>query len=536
MKICGALSPVTRWHSMLIFLWSLAAVSTTSAETFEGDVTRFSPDVGQPLFPAGNINIFKQYVLGFDVSERVGKTVNINLLFTTLRFGGELAGGVNAAIGLEVGLCFGGNADFDLGFKPTLTIPERYPTEFPIQLTVQEGLLPDSHFTTTFPPLGQAYADLIFELGAHLNATACVFGCFTAIDFDFTTCDIPPIGGYKMFKPSVRCDPTLQQRAYCSVELASFNRGGDNTFRMLNVTAANRFAFIAEPYRELSLSVGAGGKKTFFVDMDGDNIRISGVHRFSDGAQVTLSSTGTLPGGLNSSQTYFVNRLVADGATGVKFQLARRAGGSGIDITNMGIGEHSISLSETSRPTGPSIGKYGSISISAPTIGTDSRTSSVDSSQKDFNVNPSNDRIVVTTLPGYQNGSRVKVSSSGTLPNGLSRNCTYYVTNAEQGGLSFQLSMVSGGPVTDVSSFGSGTHLIGRAADFNSTQGLKSSGAEDIMAIGVDVATMVSDLLFPPSFPSLKDSGSIGPIGWHYTLASMELGPAVQLQTDFELT
>jgi hypothetical protein len=513
-----------------------ARAPTALADTFEGDITRFSPDVGQPLFPAGNINIFKQYVLGFDVSERVGGTVNIDLLFTTLRFGGELAGGVNAAVGLEVGLCFGGNADFDLGFKPTVTVPERYPTEFPIRLTVAEGLLPDSHFTTTFPPLGQAYADLIFELGAHLKATACVFGCFTAIDFNFSTCDLPPIGGYKMFKHSVRCDPTVQERAYCAVELASFNRLGDSTFRMLNVTAGNRFEFIAQPYKEFTLAVGAGGKKTFTVNPDTDTLQISGVHRFSDGAQVRLSTTGTLPGGLNGTQTYFVNRLSASGAAGIEFQLATRAGGAGIDITNPGSGQHEVTLSESSKPAAPSIGKYGTISISAPTVGTDSRTSPVDNTIKPFSVDPVDDRLFISTLPGYQNGNRVKVTSIGKLPGGLSRSGVYYVTNATTGGLSIQLAAKLGGPVVDIRDSGTGTHRISRAADFNSTQGLKSSGAEDIMAIGVDVAKLVSDLVFPPSFPSLSDSGSVGPIGWHYTLASLNLGPAVQLQTDFELT
>ena len=57
-----------------------------------------------------------------------------------------------------------------------------------------------------------------------------------------------------------------------------------------------------------------------------------------------------------------------------------------------------------------------------------------------------------------------------------------------------------------------------------------------MMAVDIDVATLVSDILLPPTFPSLSDSGSIGPMDWDYTLASLTLGPAVQLQTDFEIS
>jgi hypothetical protein len=102
----------------------------------------------------------------FDVKERVGKTKSVDLLFETLHFGGEVSAGVQANFGIEFGLCFGGNADFDLAFQPTVTLPDQYPFEVALPLTVSEGLLPDSHFTTTFPPLPKAYADLIFDMGA----------------------------------------------------------------------------------------------------------------------------------------------------------------------------------------------------------------------------------------------------------------------------------------------------------------------------------------------------------------------------------
>ena len=519
-----------------LFLLSVLLSPTPSAqaETIQGPETRFSPDEGQPLFPAGNLNVFKQFIIGLDISERVGKTVEIDLFFDSLEFGGELSAGVRAAFGLEVGLCFGGNADFDLAFKPTITLPDKYPFDVPIPLTVSEGFLKDdSHFTTTFPPLGKAYADLIFDLGAQLKATACVFGCFDAIDFDFSTCDIPALqpSGVKLFNNSKRCDPSLDAKTFCSIELASFNRNDDNVLRMLNVGANNRVDFLKEPYKEYAPSLPADSKKLFFVDTAIDTLLVSGAHSFSDGKQVQLSTSGTPPGGLSSSRVYYVTNL-----EGNEFELATRAGGPAVNITNDGVGNHEVSLSEMSDPDAPALGKYGTLSISAPTVATDSRISSTDDSKKPFTVDPVNDRLILLALPGFRNGAKVRISSLGKVPEGLSSSCVYYVTNSLAAGLNFQLSTKSGGPPVNITDAGTGTHRISLNAEFNTAEVLKSSGAEDIMNIGIDVPPMVADFLFPPPSIPLADSGAEGPLDWNYTLASLSLGPAVQLQTDFEMT
>ena len=159
-------------------------------------------------------------MLDWNITETVGGTESIFLLGD---FGANLTAELEMAFGLEMGLCFGGNATFDLGFQPSVTLPDRYPTEVPIPLTVSTGFLTDSSFTTTFPPLGKAYADLIFHAAAGIEAQACVFGC-ADFGFDFSTCDIPALpDGTKLFKESVRCDPALTAKKYCAIELASFN-------------------------------------------------------------------------------------------------------------------------------------------------------------------------------------------------------------------------------------------------------------------------------------------------------------------------
>ena len=316
-----------------------------NAVVIVAEETQFTAPSAQPLFPAGNLNVFKQFVLGFEVHEEVGEKVEVDLLFTTLEFGGEVEVGIGAHFGLEFGLCLGGNADYDLTFAPRVTLPDVYPTEVPVPITVAEGLIGGSHFETNFPSLGTMYADLILDLSAQLRAEACVFGCFTPIDIDLSSCDLP------LFNLSDRCDLTVKERAYCAIELASFNRGGNNKARMINVGADNIAAFLAKPHLEY----------------------------------------GLIP-----------------------------------DI-----------------PLG---GTYGTVSLAAPTIDTNSLDSS-----------------------------------------------------------------------------------------FNTSQVLKSSGAEDVLGVGIDLAALIKDVLLPPPFPPLKKNGNIGPVEWNYVIAALEVGPAVQLQMDFEV-
>lgn len=421
---------------------ALGLVTSASAEQFPQEEVRFSPDVGQALFPAGNLNIFKQYVLTLPKqSHTIGRSVSIPLGFTSLNFGGSVSGAIggmdptvdDAAFGFEVGLCIGGNADFDLGFQPRVILPDGYPTGLPIPITIDQGLLPDSKFTTTFPPLGKAYADLVFEVGAQIGAEACVFGCqdFT---LGFSTCDVPG------FAVSKRCDPALNAKAYCSFELASFNRDDDNCFRLINVGADSVAEFLAEPRKEYCPSLPDSNDEKAFTANPGDNtIRFPALHPFVNGTQVEVRSSGTLPLGLKEGRVYY-----ARDATATTLRLSARSGGTAILISSVGSGSHLMWASEPEEPEEES-GGFGQVSIAVPTVSTDSSTS-----------------------------------------------------------------------------------------PYNTSGVLKSSGVEDVMKLDIDVAAIVNAFL-PPA-PPLSDSGSIGPINWDYTIASLTLGPAVQLQTDFEMT
>jgi hypothetical protein len=199
--------------------------------------------------------------------------------------------------------------------------------------------------------------------------------------------------------------------------------------------------------------------------------------------------------------------------------------------------------------------------------------SPLESSPGDFTVQnvAANELFVAGASPvraKITEGRAVRVSSTGILPTGLDVSRIYYVKNVEEDespgsaqGVFFKLAASPNGAVIQIGSPGSGKisafdpneqedpldgaygtlslavpTVSTSSADspFNTADTLRSSGAETIMGIGVDVAKIASEFLKP--LPPLSDSGSLGPVGWDYTLASVELGPAVRLQTDFEMS
>jgi len=446
-------------------LCSLLTAQPSRGGVYSGELVHFRPPSGQPLFPAGNLTVFKQFLIAEGFSERLSAKTSVDFFFTSADFGGEVGASLDVAFGLEVGLCFGGNATFDLGFQPSIALPEKYPYDVPIPLDVSAQLLkkfvnPDtqtevqSGFKTELPPLGKAYADLIFDVEANLDAEACVFGCFDVFDFGISTCDVPALpDGTKIFKRSKRCDLSLTEKPRCAIELASFNRDNNNELRVLNVAAKNFAEFLNKPYKEYAPKRSSKGdfsqtstKNTLFV------FETSPIRSKIKNGQAVQVSGGSLPTGLDASRIYYVKNAVkeeeyASFLKGVNFQLATSSGGAVIQIGDQGGGK--IETLDPNNDDEPESGCYGKVEFSIPA------TISSDSTQSPYNK----------------------------------------------------------GEVLD---------------------SLHSSGAEDIMSIGIDLPKIASEFLKP--LPPLSGGGSVGPVSFDYTLASVELGPAVQVQTAFEMT
>ncbi|MFT6864894.1 MAG: hypothetical protein ACJAVK_003465 [Akkermansiaceae bacterium] len=59
----------------------------SDAETDRGNLVHFRPPVGQPIFPVGNLNVFKQFWVGAFFAERIKARITVELLVTELEFG-----------------------------------------------------------------------------------------------------------------------------------------------------------------------------------------------------------------------------------------------------------------------------------------------------------------------------------------------------------------------------------------------------------------------------------------------------------------
>ena len=90
---------------------------------------------------------------------------------------------------------------------------------------------------------------------------------------------------------------------------------------------------------------------------------------------------------------------------------------------------------------------------------------------------------ITSTAHGLTDGQRVKLSSTGTIPAGLSTSTVYYVRDSAPN--TFKVSLTSAGSAVDITSAGSGTHTWTRVF---STITINSLGVEGSTPFSVTVA------------------------------------------------
>jgi len=189
---------------------------------------RFEASRGQTLFPSEELTLFKQFLFEWNPSPlSIGRIADPD--WAPGQYGGRATFSTDGAFGLEFGLCVGGQVDFDLGFQPQIILPDRLVTGVGLPLTINTPQTANSHFTTSFDGLGQAYADLILDARVDINSRICLIGCSSALSGGLDTRDVLPL--------SQRCDPLidLSHPPRAALELASFNRGKSGVFNLLDV-------------------------------------------------------------------------------------------------------------------------------------------------------------------------------------------------------------------------------------------------------------------------------------------------------------
>lgn len=84
--------------------------------------------------------------------------------------------------------------------------------------------------------------------------------------------------------------------------------------------------------------------------------------------------------------------------------------------------------------------------------------------------------VVTASAHGLTNGQRVRLTSTGTLPAGLSAAIAYYVVNKTTN--TFQVSLTSGGAAVDITDAGTGTHTFTRRYSRVDIEALGTDGEE----------------------------------------------------------
>lgn len=211
-----------------------------------------------------------------------------------------------------------------------------------------------------------------------------------------------PIYTYNQLLKKLDLDPQVGDNNYYTTLVAS---GGVNMRTKLEQLAA-----------KLDSDTGVSNIKTFTssdVDTGTEVITINS-HGFTNGQPVKFSTTGTLPGGLDSTNFFYIIS-----ATTNTFQVSTTEGGSAVNLTSGGSGTHTIKHSQ-----------YSALIISRSSYAITSNSA----------ANPT---IITSTNHGLQTGRYIAIASNtGSSP---SINSNYQVTRLSANTFSIPVNVVTAG-------------------------------------------------------------------------------------------
>lgn len=199
-----------------------------------------------------------------------------------------------------------------------------------------------------------------------------------------------------------------------SVTSKTFNQGTSFpvTLGVTSPTATLRYT------QNRAVPIDVPGTTGDFTAVAATDILTMTAHGLKDRDEVRLATSGTLPGGLGQGVNYYVIYL-----TSSNFKLAEEPNGAPIDITSAGTGVNSV--------------RRHAAYFTAATPG-----------------------VFTTAYHTFYDRDVVKVSSTGTLPAGLTAGTTYYVNLIDPN--TYSLSTTPGGSTVVISDVGTGTHVIQR--------------------------------------------------------------------------
>lgn len=206
---------------------------------------------------------------------------------------------------------------------------------------------------------------------------------------------------------------------------------------LCNGAAVSRTTY-ADLFALISTTYGAGnGSTTFNVPNLVNRVPIGSGDLYSlaatGGSRDAVLPTNTI------STTTNLNGNINFGANGIP--------------SNTGNG-----IVSATNPTGANQAGFGAGSVNENLSIDANHTHTIVGASQTFTAATSN--VVTMTSTGWDNNIAIKVSTSGTLPSGLSASTTYYIIDADPAAKTCKLSTSVGGSEVNITSTGSGTQTM----------------------------------------------------------------------------
>jgi hypothetical protein len=218
-----------------------------------------------------------------------------------------------------------------------------------------------------------------------------------------------------------------------------------------NFVSGTTYYVISVPeYNQFTVSTSPSG--SVFALVDGTGLTIKGVktHKLLENYTLSFRTTGTLPSGVVTADTYFV---ISSGLTDTEFQIALTKNGSAINTSTAGSGVHSYDMEGLTRTNLRENYDYLDLTLWQPGEFISSTPTGI---QVSGITSPASPAVISTTLAhGFSAGDVIKFTTSApgvALPQGLSKNSHYHVLAAGLGANDFRVSLAPGGTAVDTTS------------------------------------------------------------------------------------
>ncbi len=193
------------------------------------------------------------------------------------------------------------------------------------------------------------------------------------------------------------------------------------------------------------------GGRTFTISIGSPAVVTKVAHGLQPGYQISFTTTGTLPTGVNSIDIYYV---LADGFTNDSFRISTVKNGSPITTSGSQSGVHTYFVEGLARTTLRENYNYVDLTIwpSQPYV----------TSASVCTISIANPAVVTLASHGFTANTAIKFETSGTLPTGITSGSHYFVkTVLSPNTFTITREAIAGSIAIETTGTQSGVHTVG---------------------------------------------------------------------------